>query len=647
MQKNSVELVETTGRSLEELAAAGRLASVFCRLARARFTGVVYVEHGDEGGVFTFRDGLPIYVEDLGNSGTLGDQLLGQGVISGEQHTEISAAAIGSETENEDLAFCEQAVQLGALSQAQVDAELERRLRARLIQSVGFVDCRIEIDPDPDMVAAVPEYPLDLGPLIHTGVRTFFDEDAIERVLGTTDDLYVRLNVPCSDAVQFFDLGSDEEELVSRLDPMTSVQRTIAQCAADPFDAWQLVAMLAIAEIAELARAPFAPTSDRSGLRSTHAITARQPSSARIPVPREDAESPGSRPRVSVERQDVVNTGSVARMPAARADTTGPLAGSSASGGARAASAPVAPVSREATARAPQPRAASATNLEMSRNSGEVARSVQARPAARAESSQVGPASRESHAGRASGPSHGSYAASGPVASRTAGQSSADPILPTDRTKPRRKLSAALQRLDRELKDLRGPAAAAPGPAAAAEPATAAVAGGHAHVEQLVRMRAQQMAQKKVEVETTQAGVDAYRHGQEALRDNQFARAHELLRRACELAPTDAALRLQMEWAALRAGALDEEGISKLRGTLRELVSDDAQKKFAYYALGHLALVEKKDDAAEKFFRKAVELDKHNKDAERHLRIIELRRKSAAEERGNKIFGIEIGKKKG
>ena len=48
MQKNSVELVETTGRSLEELAAAGRLASVFCRLARNRFTGVVYVEHVGE-----------------------------------------------------------------------------------------------------------------------------------------------------------------------------------------------------------------------------------------------------------------------------------------------------------------------------------------------------------------------------------------------------------------------------------------------------------------------------------------------------------------------------------------------------------------------------------------------------------------------
>ena len=47
---------------------------------------------------------------------------------------------------------------------------------------------------------------------------------------------------------------------------------------------------------------------------------------------------------------------------------------------------------------------------------------------------------------------------------------------------------------------------------------------------------------------------------------------------------------------------------------------------------------------AEKFSRKAVECDKNNKDAERHLRIIDLRRKTAAtEQRSNKIFGIEIG----
>ena len=650
MQKNSVELVETTGRSLEELAAAGRLASVFCRLARNRFTGVVYVEHEDDGGgVFTFRDGLPIYVEDLGGDASLADQLAAQGMITREQHAEVAAAAIGSAHENEDLAFCETAVQLGVLSQAQVDAELERRLRARVIQAVGYSESRIEIDPDPDVVAAVPEYPLDLGPLIHTGVRTFFDEDAVRSALGSTDELYVRLAVPCSDAVQFFDLGSEEEELVARLDPQTPVERTIADCAADPLDAWQLISMLAIAELAELGRVPFAAVSDRSGLRTTHAI-ARQPSSTRLPVPREDhdvATPPGSRPRMPVVRQDVINTGSVARMPAVRADAVGsvpshpPATRENASG-----SRPQMPAARDAAVQRSAPVRPPSAPFEAPRVSTEVERGARAGAGAPASSygtTQGRPAQQQP--ARSSTPNT-SGMASGPVAMRGPAPSTPEPILPTDRSRPRRKLSAALQRLDRELKDLRAPAqAAAPAPAPAPDPAQAA-ANARAHVEQLLRMRAQQMAQKKVEVDTSNAATDLYRQGQEALRDHQFARAQDLLRRACELSPNEQAWSLQMQWAALRAGALDEDGITKLRGILRELVSDNDQKKFAYYALGHVALVEKKDDAAEKFFRKAVELDKHNKDAERHLRIIELRRKSATEGNPNKIFGIEIGGKK-
>ena len=659
MHKNSVELVETTGRSLEELAATGRIASVFCRLARNRFTGVVYVEHEDGGGVFTFRGGMPIYVEELGSDATLADQLFAQGMINGAQHAEVTASALTSGTENEDLAFCEQAVLLGVLTQAQVDSELERRLRGRLIQAVGFAECRIEIDDDPDIISAVPEYPLDLGPLIHTGVRTFFDDEAVRRTVGEGDELYLRLSVPCSDAVQFFDLGGDEEEFVLQLDPQVPVERTMQSAAADPLEAWQLVCMLVIAELAEVGRVPFAPASERSGLRTNHAIGAGPPgrgaSSARIPVPREDSE-PGSQSRMPVVREEVAGSGSRARMPAVREETAGgsksrmPVTRQeTVPQGSRSAMPAVTPpgsqhrmpaVREESGPKTPQQRIPSApTSAAAAPPRADPQRSThQGYPMASPGAAPADPPPATRHGtqpGRAATPSH-----SGPVVARPSAPGN-EPISPTDRRRPRRKLSAALQRLDRGLKDLRPPGAQAAAPEAAAPASNA-----HAHVEQLLRMRAQNMAQKRSETEVVSAASDTYRQGQEALRENQFARAHELLKRAVELSPNDEAVRMQMQWAALRAGVLDEEGVTKLRSTLREQVSDEAHKKFAYYALGHLALYEKKDDAAEKFFRKAVELDKNNKDAERHMRIIELRRKSAAEDRGNKIFGIEIGKKK-
>jgi tetratricopeptide (TPR) repeat protein len=141
-------------------------------------------------------------------------------------------------------------------------------------------------------------------------------------------------------------------------------------------------------------------------------------------------------------------------------------------------------------------------------------------------------------------------------------------------------------------------------------------------------------------------GPNIFRAAQDAMRDQQFGRAHELMRKACEAEPDNQVYSMYGMWAAFRANALRQEEIAKLRLLLRERVSDDQYKAFAYYALGHISLAEKKDDQAEKFFMKAVELDKNNKDAERHLRIIAVRRKAVEADKNNKIFGIEIGPKK-
>jgi hypothetical protein len=57
----------------------------------------------------------------------------------------------------------------------------------------------------------------------------------------------------------------------------------------------------------------------------------------------------------------------------------------------------------------------------------------------------------------------------------------------------------------------------------------------------------------------------------------------------------------------------------------------------------------KKDELAEKYFRRAHTADKTNKDAERHLLILERRKQQAAEAESasnRKIFGIAISSNK-
>jgi hypothetical protein len=106
---------------VSELVESGRLAPLFCRLARDHFTGVVYAEREDGGAVFSFRDGRVVFAEDLGDGQTIPDMLLERGLVNAKQYAEIATCVIDSLADNEDVAFCEHAVRLRVLSQAQVD----------------------------------------------------------------------------------------------------------------------------------------------------------------------------------------------------------------------------------------------------------------------------------------------------------------------------------------------------------------------------------------------------------------------------------------------------------------------------------------------------------------------------------------------
>ena len=624
-------------------APGGRLAGLLCRLANERFTGVVYAEHDQAGGVFSFRDGRVVFAEDLGDAQSIGDGLLEKGLLTQAQYAEVATLVIESLAENEEIAFCEHAVRLGFLSQQQADAEIVRLVRGLVIQAVGWEGCRVEVDADPDALTGIVEHPQDVGPLVHIGVRTFFDEDRIRATIGREGEAYARLTRPEHEIAPLLGLDESETALVSRIRPDVPLARVIDESGVDSFEAWQVVCTLALAGAAELGNSPFS-SAERSGVRNTQAITpatgkysspndvreehVRQPShgrmpaaravplsQARIPVAREDNIRAGSQARIPVAREDNTRAGSQARIPVAREDNT------------RAGSQARIPVAREDNTRAGSQARIPVAREDDARQPVVERRPTPQRPPARSVPAEPAPAS--------------------PARPSQPGAQGAAAAPPRERSRPR-KLSSALKRLDRDLKQFRpptAPSAPAPGPTPSAAPASYA----RARVEQLRRMRgaAQNHAVHTPKAEVSKnKGADAFRAAQEAMREQQFGRAHELMRKACEGDPDNETYSMYSMWAAFRANALRQEELIKLRSLLRDKVSDDLHKGFAYYALGHIALAEKKDDAAEKFFMKAAELDKTNKDAERHVRIIAVRRKSAEQERANKIFGIEIGPKK-
>ena len=587
---------------LTALASSGRFATVLCRLSRARMTGVVYVERADSGAVVSLREGVPVFVEDLGGGDPLGDAMLAQEVITPEQYARIMEHTLSDLTGSEDVAFALKAVELGVLTQAAVDAELTRRVRGQLIQALSWDSARIEIDDDPDALTG-PEYPQPLGSLLYMAVRTFFDEARVSQLLGEHRELYLRLLRPRAEVADHLGLDDSERELLEAFDPPSSVRSAIDRLAADSLEAHQLVAMLVLAEHAEHGNRPWsAPIEVPSHQRGPRpAAMGRYVTTEPLPEERlGPAVTPRARPpdprRPTPERAQPL-----VRPPSAPVEPD------------YAFSAPSSPPARPASQ--PQPV-------------------VKAEPA-RAERSAPAPR---------------------PVS-----------IRPTREPAPRpRRLGAALKRLGKELQERRAHTQQLEGePAqhAAAAPAASTSGGSGVQpaavvpgaepnaVRELIRRRRAMVSQQARAAEKKPQGAspaELMRSAQDALREQQFGRAQELFAKASEADPGNGVLKMLRLWAAFRANALQEGELVTLRNAVRDKLNDDAHKPFAYYAMGHISLADKKDEHAEKFFRKAMELDKTNKDAERHLRLLEIRRKTAATEaQGQKIFGIEIGPKKG
>jgi tetratricopeptide (TPR) repeat protein len=200
------------------------------------------------------------------------------------------------------------------------------------------------------------------------------------------------------------------------------------------------------------------------------------------------------------------------------------------------------------------------------------------------------------------------------------------------------------------LRNLGAPNATAGSPAAA--PVQTSPEYQKAHLKELMNRKQHGGAGEGGPVQVSAPRRDPARElrsAQEALRDGQYARAEEILRVLVEQSPADDTIRTYYLWAQLRASQpLDASQLAKLKDLAKRLIPEAAHASFACYVLAHLYLADKKDDQAEKYFRKAHALDKTNTDAERHIVILERRKQHASEADAGgqrKFLGITLGKK--
>jgi hypothetical protein len=153
------------------------------------------------------------------------------------------------------------------------------------------------------------------------------------------------------------------------------------------------------------------------------------------------------------------------------------------------------------------------------------------------------------------------------------------------------------------------------------------------HVEQLAQGLARAAPPRKppsTERERRLAAELASRAGRAQMAAGMWREALDEFRRALELDPEAQEYALYALWAELQVAPEGHAGSKKV-----ELVKEAAAQirrdpsfGFAFYVIGALRMEEGESAKAEKALMKAIELDPHNRDAERRLRLLHMRTKN-------------------
>jgi hypothetical protein len=640
----------------------GRLAGLYCRLHRERFSGIARIESPACSATLGLRAGRVVSYEDDALGQSFGDALVERGELSSGQYAQVIAGVTEGLVENETLAFCEHAVALGFLSAERVQVELADRMRAHLIQTLAWSHCQVELEQASDAEAeaegAHPEYPQELGEIVYMGVRTFYDDELLQSYVPDAECSYARLRESAANIGHFFGLDEDEFKLLRRIDPESPLSTLLHASSVERDHALSLLALLRIAQLAEFSSKPFVQPDERSGARLTPTGSRvienqTQRSQQRIPAVVETtgpmrSSASQSRMQAAIEQTGPSrNASSQQRLPTGPIGATGnqgsqpriPLADQR---NANQGSQPRIPLADQRNAnQGSQPRIPLADQRRASAPLGNSSQSALPTAARSAGAVDANPAA-------IGGGQNATQEALMEAAARAAARRSATspqqrPVLPqSQRTRSEQVAPAPSAEVPARAKSAPLNMPASESTEASPDPSRADYA--KSHLDELIKRRRQQHPDPTAPVKREPARDLRYAQG--LLRDGHFARAEEALRALVSQEPENEVLRAYHSWSRLRAQPdADDALIGDLLDLAKRLVQNTDHTAFASYVLGHLYLNAKKDDLAEKYFRRAHAADRTNKDAERHLLILERRKQSAAEAdaaANRKIFGIAI-----
>jgi hypothetical protein len=235
---------------------AGRLGGVLLQLQRERFDGVLNFACEGQAASIGFREGSPVTFDDPTPGHTLADQFVEREQLTRGQCNKVLARMTDALVDNEAVAFCEQAVQLGFLTEDEAKVELSSRIRAHMIQLFGWRACESSLTPGVAALLDRPEYPQNVGAILYMGVRTFYDEELLISCHPDLTQTYVRLTAAPATIVQFFGLDDEEFQLLRRIQPDDPASLLVETRKVERVHLLALLLLLRMAQFCEVFKHP-------------------------------------------------------------------------------------------------------------------------------------------------------------------------------------------------------------------------------------------------------------------------------------------------------------------------------------------------------------------------------------------------------
>lgn len=300
-------------------AAEGQVAKLFCELQERAFTGIAEISTAERQTLLTFYTGDPVFVEESTLGDSLAQTLLERATISREQYSTVVERMTEELVDNEDLRFCEIALELGYLTSEQVFEAITRRVQDKITEAVGWQDCEITLEDTRGEYGGHERFRVSIGPLIYRGIRTHYDEKRVGACLGTSAREFVRLRDPVGSVAARFDLDDEETKVLEACDGLATTGVVVKRSDLAPLHARRLMCVLKLSSSVEFSRQAFVGAQVAGAPTETPRTAVERNAAASAPVyPTDDRWTDGAafevaeRPAPSSQKRPAVRADPVA-----------------------------------------------------------------------------------------------------------------------------------------------------------------------------------------------------------------------------------------------------------------------------------------------------------------------------------------------